>query len=75
MGADMNDELEPGRVAALCDLLLGLTGERLVSKALRMDVEEVARSALVRTRNRRQWHDASMPLTVFSPVRRMEVRL
>lgn len=57
----MSDELEPGRVAALCDLLLGLTGERLVSKALRMDVEEIARTAINRTRNRRDWHETTDP--------------
>ena len=70
----MSDDLEPARVAALCDFLLGLTGERLVSKALRLDVEEVARTALNRTRNRRQWHESGGP-TSFTPTARMEVNL
>lgn len=68
-----DDGLDIERVRTIAGLLIGLTGERLVSPELRADVEEVARTALARTRNRRQWHDDAMPKSMPPTVFRMAV--
>lgn len=59
-----DDGLDCERIRIIADLFVSLNNVRNCTPGLRMDLEELARTALARSRNRIDWHAAAMP-TVF----------